>query len=1243
MKSHPADTASCPSRTVTDGQFSLGRFLSGILQLMEEIRRTIRFFLLWLWPLLREGAKRPLKEEDIYEIPRPLRAEALDPCWHRNIGAKTGHTSILWLLLRTFGWRYIFILFTFTFWLSSLSMVPLLTDTLFQWLATGDSTLEGLAWSMLLVGSYLVNCNSACQWYQQTTRLGCELRASAAMMVFRRSLQLRVQDTNRDAALNLLQVDTERLYIFAQLNHLIYVALVVVTVSMIYLRMQQCSDQRISLTAEILDAVKVLKMYGWTDALQRRVEEIRNRELRHARVYLGIRAFSSALLYSSPSLSMASVLLMMYLQGKELSAERVFIIFTTIGLSRAPLGGVSMGVTAVVDGLTAFRRLSGFVAQGHFDLYQEDLLGQPDKPVPTPGLDGCFECARVSGCFSHRTKPCLSVELELKPGELVAVCGKVAAGKSSLLLALLGEMQGGHSNVPSGVAYLAQSPWIRSGTVREAVVQELPFEKKHYWRAVRAAQLLPDFRAWKGDGHPVGARGATLSGGQRARLGLAQILYRCLVSDVNLVLLDDCLAAVDVHVAKAICEEALLGVLLDGQRTVVMVMNSSLLALPEAHRIVHLAPSSSSASECESGAPSSAQVFPSLEAWHTAVGDKGLPPKASKIQRKWVSDEEEAFEADAGAVLEKAEVSMLGRLSWKTLTYYFGSGRPGLGLGCLACILTSMASVEALRVYSDHFMAVWADRDSLNSEEDSSKDFQTYGAWMTFALVGAFLRAWLVVALALRSSRELHTRLFGRLMAASLDFFESTPRGRILGHFSKDIDAVDALLPQYLLDFLQDITMLLGIVVVCVSSTPVAAVAVAPVLFAFYRIRSFFSCTARETKRLDGVTRGPLYSAVGDVADGLATLRAHRQQRSLVQDFQKILDRNGKVFFQTSVLQPWCILVLDSLGSAIVLITSVFCVFLRADLEARTSTMAISYALMTRGKLQFCIRLSIETENQFVAAERLQIFEAQLLSSIEAHPEVKEVSMPVEWPQGGAIDFQEVKMHYQVSSLEPVLKGLSLKVKAGQKVGLVGRTGSGKSSLLSALLRIVEVTSGKILVDGLNIAQVPVARLRAAISLVPQEPILWSGSMAENLDPSGRIGEEELVEALHKVHLHEMLAPMGGIAAAVEMRGNNFSLGQRQLICIARCIARSSRIVLVDEATSCVDGQTDALIQEAFQKDFKNCTMLVVAHRLQTVMDSDLIAVLDSGRVVETGHPESLAAQKSSHFAGLLRGSHLAL
>ena len=1232
MSKHPADVASFPSR----------------------------FWLLWLWPLLRKGARQPLQEADIYEIPRPLKAEFLDDCWQPNISA--GSTTLFRVLMRTYGWRYIYILFTFSFWLASLSMVPYLTDRLFLWLVWTEDTItwadkpEGLMWSFLLVGSYLVNCNSACQWYQQTTRLGCELRSSAAMMVFRRTLQLRIQDSSRDAALNLLQVDTERLYIFAQLNHLIYVALVVTTVSFVYLtvyeglavataaigvllltvilqtalsrcawparrRMQQCSDLRISLMAEILDAVKVLKMYGWTEPLQTRVEEIRQKELHYAWIYLGIRAFSSALLYISPSFAMLAVLLMMHLQGKELSAEKVFFIFTTVGLSRAPLGGVAMGFSAVVDGLTAFRRLNAFVNASQFDIYQKDLLDDVDHN----GASTKGEEMRVSGTFSHGVSSNLKVDLMLEPGQLVAVCGRVASGKSSLLLAMLGEMKStGLVKLPSGIAYLAQSPWIRSGTVRDAVIQDLPFEEKSYWRAVRAAQLLPDLRVWKGDAHPVGARGTTLSGGQRARLGLAQILYRCLVAKVELVLLDDCLAAVDVHVARAICEEALLGILLDGERTVVMVMNSNFVALRSAHRIVNLV-------------DGVASTFSSIEEWSSACGEsvwQTCQQTISTIQKRVPSSEAESF-SDEVATLEKAETSQSGRLNLRTVTYYFGFGWSYcLGFICLGFVVLNMIGVEFLRIYADRFMGTWAERDSTNTEEESSNDFQTYCIWLSLAALGAFLRAWLVIKVALTSSKNIHHRLLQGIMSASLEFFDTIPRGRLLSLFSKDIDAVDALLPQYLLDFLQDFTMLLGVVVVCIWSTPFAATGVVPVLFAFYRIRWFFSCTARETKRLEGVSRGPLYSALGDVADGLATLRAHGQQKTLVGHFQNILDRNGKVFFQTNILQPWCILVLDSLGSAIVCAVCSFAVFAPTTLDVPTATMAISYSLMTRGKLQFCIRLSIETENQFVAAERLQHLEKLALSYQEVqHSDISQQTISKSWPQG-SISFKEVLMHYRPE--HPVLNGLNLEILAGQKVGLVGRTGSGKSSLLSALLRITEISSGAILVDGVNVGEIDLKKLRESISLVPQEPILWSGSVAENLDPSGIASEETLMQALRKVHLDQKLPQ--GLAMMVETRGNNFSLGQRQLLCIARCIARSSRIVLVDEATSCVDGETDALIQEAFQQEFKDCTMLVVAHRLQTVMNADVIAVLDAGRVVEAGNPSELAGDKSSHFAGLIRG-----
>ncbi|CAE7746636.1 ABCC4 [Symbiodinium sp. CCMP2592] len=1232
MASHPLDTASCPSR----------------------------FWLLWLWPLLRKGSQKPLKEEDMYEIPECLRTAALDPCWFKRLNkmkveGRADHISVLWLLMRTFGWRYVFILVTFSVWLASLSLLPFLTESLFEWLAEGSSIVAGLGWCAILVGSYLVNCNAACQWYQQTTFLGCELRASAAMLVFRRALQLQVQDSDKDVALNLMQVDAERLYIFAQLNHLLYVALVVLLTTSAYLialegpavaamamsvviatlllqslvsrrasparrRMQQCSDERISLLAEVLDAVRVLKMYGWAQYLQGRIEEIRRRELRAASLYLGLRAFSSALLYCSPLLSMLAVLTMMHLQDKELSAERVFLIFTTVGLVRAPLGGVAMGFTAVVDGLAAFRRLNAFVSQQSFDLYQKDLQQEPEAAKETEhdehetSLRGSF----VHGSESSKAFQ-LSADLSLQPGELVAVCGRVASGKSSLLLGLLGELRrvGGSQSLRAGVAYLAQSPWIRSGTVRDVVVQELPFDEKQYSHAIRAAQLGPDLREWPGgDRHAVGARGTTLSGGQRTRLGLAHVLYRCLVSEVRVVLLDDCLAAVDPHVARAICEEALLGVLLQDQRSVVMVMNSNFVALRAASRIVNM----------EQGR---ASVYDSVDSWiadcSQATREACLQTLAD-IQARPPSDFSDCV-AEEGDVLECSEQSRTGMLSTKTLTYYFGSGRHSAGVIFLCFIVASMLSVEGLRIYSDHFMGVWAARDSANTAEESGSDFQTFCLWVLLAVLGAFLRGWLVVYVALKSSENIHRRLLARLMSAPIGLFDTTPRGRILGHFSKDLDAVDALLPQYLLDFLQDITMLLGIVVVCVWSTPLAAVAVVPVLFGFYKIRHFFSRTAREAKRLDGVTRAPLYSAMGDVADGLATLRAHGQQKSLVQQFQALLDRNGKVFFQTYILQPWCILVLDSLGSCIVCIASVFCVLLRDSLPASTSTMAISYALMTRGKLQFCIRLSIEAENQLVAAERLAQFEAVIPTEpAEGRPP------PEDWPREGKIFFEHVSMRYR-ADLPQVLKGFHLQVPAGRKVSLVGRTGSGKSSLLGALLRVVNLDAGRICIDGVDIANVPLQALRTAVSLIPQEPVLWSGTVAENLDPTKELSEDRLREALSKVHFDAKLDGLGGLAARVERSGGNFSLGQRQLLCIARCIARSSRVVLVDEATSCVDGETDAQIQDALRTQFHNCTMLVVAHRLQTIMDADLIVVLDAGCAVETGHPAALCADPTSRFA----------
>mmetsp|Transcript_43969 Transcript_43969/g.139396 ORF Transcript_43969/g.139396 Transcript_43969/m.139396 type:complete len:922 (+) Transcript_43969:62-2827(+) len=891
------------------------------------------------------------------------------------------------------------------------------------------------------------------------------------------------------------------------------------------------------------------------------------------------------------------------------------------------------------------RRLQAFIVEdGDADVFDSDIalsLGGPSSPTASvPHSDDTVPAktrAGASGSFVHSSARTLgdaaasfrlAADVQVLPGELVAVVGRVAAGKSSVLLTLLGEMSaaaGSTQHLHGRVAYLAQPPWICSGTVRQAVVQDLPFVEAQYWRTMQAAQLFPDLAAWAGgDSAFVGGRGLTLSGGQRARLGLAHVLYRCLVSQVDLVLLDDCLSAVDVHVAQAIVEEALLGIMLDGRRSVVMVMNSNFVALDAAHRVLSIEAGlvsnhesvdhwlDSAGDELRQSVQQTTTIKPSRR----VLGEVAAPPQ----------DEVQAIPMSKGPV-----VTRKSSLGTKVLSYYLGAGSPSDGRVILVLMMLPMLGAEALRVYTDYFMGQWAEVDRSLSQEDSASGFRQFLLLCLFAVVAAFFRAFLFVAVAVRASHRVHTRLLERIVAAPVSYFEATPTGSILNHFSKDLDSLDSLLPQNALDFAQDIITLLGVVCVVVWSTPPAALAVAPVLLGFYAVRVFFSRTAREARRLDSAGRGPLYSAVADASDGLATIRAHKQSAGLVAQFAQLLDQNGKAFFQNYILQPWCILVLDSLGAAIVGATAVSCVLLRGSMPPSAASMAIAYALLTRGKLQFCIRLSVEAENQLIAVERLQHLEEELPREEDSG---KLDVVAHAWPGQGALQFRGVSMRYR-PGLPLALRGLTLDVAAGTKVGLVGRTGSGKSSLLAAALRLVELEAGAILMDGVDIRTVPLRDLRRAISVIPQDPVLWSGSLAFNLDPEGLADSTSSLAAIAAVGLSKEAEELGGLSGKIEARGANLSLGQRQLLCVARGVLQQRRVVLLDEATSSMDGLTDARIQATFREHFRGRTILVVAHRLATVLDADRIVVLEDGAVAEQGAPAELRADNSSRFAKL--------
>jgi len=848
----------------------------------------------------------------------------------------------------------------------------------------------------------------------------------------------------------------------------------------------------------------------------------------------------------------------------------------------------------------------------------------------------------------------LDMDAWIRKGELVAIVGRVAAGKSSVLLALLGEMfatAGTMRHLKGRVAYMAQSPWLRSGTVREGILQDLPYDEKKYWHAIRAAQLMPDLDIWPaGDETFVGGKGVTVSGGQRARLGLAHLLYRVLASPtpIELILMDDCLAAVDAHVARGIVEEALLGLLVDKSRSVVMVLNSNFLALDSVDRILSV----------QDGKVSN---FDDVPSWLGSVDEETRKvvrqTMTAKVSAKSVAASQAASSSGAPSTFISANtvipttkpkpstaprdssLSSLGSASAaakrapmsETLGYYLGAGSVHGGYLVGVVLFLPLFGAEALRVYADYFMGVWAADAETVSESETNSGYNEYMIWCFAMVVMAFFRAWFFMGFAVRSSRRIHNSLVEKLAEVPVSYFDTTPTGHVLNHFSKDFDSLDSLLPQNMLDFLQDIITLLGVVVVVIWSTPPSAVAVVPVLLGFYTVRVFFSRTARESRRLDSIARAPLYSAVGDAAEGLATIRAHRQSLGLVRHFAGLVDENCKAFFQNYILQPWCILILDSLGAAVLFATAISCVFLRSSLDTNTATMAITYALMTRGKLQFCIRLSVEAENQLIAVERIKRLQEEL--PMEEEVKVAPTLSP-SWPTSGKLELREVTMRYR-PDLPPALNGLNLAVDSGAKIGLVGRTGSGKSSLLSAVLRLVELEKGSIWLDGQNIREVPLQRLRGAFSVIPQDPVLWSGSLAFNLDPESSADNESMLRAIAAVGLSKEIEDLGGLEGLIEARGSNLSLGQRQLLCVARGVLQRRPVVILDEATSSMDGVTDARIQATFKEQFVGRTLLVVAHRVSTILDADRIVVLEAGSVVESGCPKTLCADANSQFSRL--------
>ena len=510
--------------------------------------------------------------------------------------------------------------------------------------------------------------------------------------------------------------------------------------------------------------------------------------------------------------------------------------------------------------------------------------------------------------------------------------------------------------------------------------------------------------------------------------------------------------------------------------------------------------------------------------------------------------------------------------------------------------------------------------------------------FLTILLLGvALLTSAVIFAVgALRSARNLHNGLLKNTMRLPMSFFDTTPLGRIMNRFSKDTDVIDALLPSVMRNWIWMFFSVVAIFVVISISTPIFMSVGVPVIILYYFVQKFYVATSRQLKRLESTTRSPIYSHFSESISGQSTIRAYNEKNRFTVDSETKVDHNQAISYMSICANRWLGVRLEIVGSFVVLAAALFAVLARETIDEAIVGLSITYALQISSLMSFFVRMTTEVETNIVAVERVEEY-----SERPQEAAWKTVEMKKTWPQKGIVEFINFQVRYR-EGLDLVLKGISFAAKSQEKIGIVGRTGAGKSSLTLALFRIIEPAGGRIVIDEVDIAQIGLHSLRSRLTIIPQDPVLFSGTLRMNIDPFNSYPDDAIWMSLEQSHLKSYVKSLNdGLEYKITEGGENLSVGQRQLVCLARALLRKTKVLILDEATAAIDIETDELIQKTIRSQFDDCTILTIAHRLNTIMDSDRIIVLDQGMIAEFDTPQNLLANTNSIFYGMARNSGL--
>ncbi|KAI1268304.1 metal resistance protein YCF1 [Xylariaceae sp. FL1019] len=1049
-------------------------------------------------------------------------------------------------------------------------------------------------------------------------------------------------------------------------------------------------DARSRLIAEIINNMKSIKLYAWSTAFMNKLNFVRNdQELKNLRKIGAGQAMANFTWSTTPFLvSCSTFAVFVWTRDEPLSTEIVFPALALFNLLGFPLSVLPMVITSIIEATVAANRLSDF-------LTAEEV--QPDAVILGPAAEERGEEAVVirKGTFSwnrHEAKNALkAIDFTAHKGDLTCVVGRVGQGKSSLLQSILGDLWkvDGEVRLNGSVAYVAQQPWIMNATVKENIVFGHRYDSNFYEKAVKACALLDDFAQLPdGDETYVGERGISLSGGQKARLALARAVY----ARADIYLLDDCLSAVDSHVGRHIIENVLGSEGLLKSKCRILATNAIavlsdadyIYQLKEGEIVEHgtyrqlIAMKGGIAGLIQSVGQESG--LSSSDSSASSSGPGGSGSETSTYLEANSLDKEEMEEAQEGlavlapiktgtsssaqdrrnsmATLRRASAASMrgargklgdeedpssksrqtkehleqGKVKWDVYFEYAKTSN----LAAVTIYLFTLVAAQTAQIGGSIWLKNWAE---ANSKAGTNPDVAKYlSIYLAFGVGSAALSVVQTLILwifcSIEASRKLHERMAMAIFRSPMSFFDTTPAGRILNRFSSDVYRLDEVLARtfnMLFVNLAKSGFTLGLVS---FGTPAFIALVLPLSGVYYWVQRYYLRTSRELKRLDSVSRSPIYAHFQESLGGISTIRAYRQQDRFEHENEWRVDSNLRAFFPSISANRWLAVRLEFLGAIIILAAAGFAIISVTNNTGLSSGMvglAMSYALLITTSLNWIVRQTVEVETNIVSVER--ILEYARLPS-EAPEIIPHHRPPVAWPAHGAVHFEDFSARYR-DGLDLVLKKINIDIKSHEKIGVVGRTGAGKSSLTLSLFRLIEADTGNISIDNLDTSTIGLLDLRRRLAIIPQDAALFEGTVRDNLDPAHVHDDTELWSVLDHARLKEHVSTMdGGLEAKIHEGGSNLSAGQRQLISLARAMLTPSNILVLDEATAAVDVETDALLQATLRSDlFAHRTIITVAHRINTILDSDRVVVLDKGEVVEFDTPQALIKQKGIFYS----------